>query len=265
MHLSLKTLFVPSRPSGFSLIELSIVLVILGLLVGGVLGGKSLIRASQLRTVATQRSEFSAAAHTFRDKYFYLPGDMPNASQVWGLLAVSLCGITPSENGAEIPTCDGDGHLALLGNQSYEMYRFWQHLSNAGLIPGRWAGVNARPVPSGKVANSSWVIWDYGPVAAATTASSVYMFDGDYTNALILHGSRNLPFMSRPSVMPNEDLWNIDAKIDDGKPGSGRVRVIAATNLTTCTDAANSTDSATANYTFTSTANNCSLIFTGQW
>ena len=68
----------------FSLVELSIVLVILGLLVGGVLSGQSLIRAAQLRSVTTQFANYRAAVFTFRDKYFALPGDMANASAFWG-------------------------------------------------------------------------------------------------------------------------------------------------------------------------------------
>ena len=73
---------------GFSLVELSIVLVILGLLVGGVLTGQSLIRAAELRSVSTEYSRYVASVHTFRDKYFALPGDMTNATQFWGTAAV---------------------------------------------------------------------------------------------------------------------------------------------------------------------------------
>ena len=64
---------------GFSLVELSIVLVILGLLIGGILTGQSLIRAAELRSVTTQYQGYVTAVNTFRDKYFALPGDMPNA------------------------------------------------------------------------------------------------------------------------------------------------------------------------------------------
>ena len=69
---------------GFSLLELSIVLVILGLLAGGVLSGKSLIRAAELRTIGTERDRFRTAMYAFRDKYFMLPGDISNATSFWG-------------------------------------------------------------------------------------------------------------------------------------------------------------------------------------
>ena len=68
----------------FSLVELSIVLVILGLLVGGILTGQSLIRAAELRSVTTEFSQYQTAVMTFRDKYFAIPGDMKNARDFWG-------------------------------------------------------------------------------------------------------------------------------------------------------------------------------------
>lgn len=70
--------------SGFSLVELSIVLVILGLLTGGVLGGRALIRAAELRAITQEKEAFVTAVNTFRAKYNALPGDMRNATQFWG-------------------------------------------------------------------------------------------------------------------------------------------------------------------------------------
>lgn len=58
----------------FSLVELSIVLVILGLLTGGILAGQSLIRAAELRAVSTEYSRYITATQSFRDKYFAVPG-----------------------------------------------------------------------------------------------------------------------------------------------------------------------------------------------
>lgn len=68
---------------GFSLVELSIVLVILGLLTGGILAGQSLIRASELRSVSTELQRYSSAIYSFRDQYMALPGDMLNATSFW--------------------------------------------------------------------------------------------------------------------------------------------------------------------------------------
>jgi prepilin-type N-terminal cleavage/methylation domain-containing protein len=71
----------------FSLVELSIVLVILGLLVGGVLSGQSLIHAAELRAVTTEYQKYMTAVRSFKDKYFASPGDMNNATSLWGVAA----------------------------------------------------------------------------------------------------------------------------------------------------------------------------------
>ncbi len=60
---------IPNPLNAFSLVELSIVLVILGLLVGGVLSGQSLIRAAELRSITEDYARYVTATHTFKDKY----------------------------------------------------------------------------------------------------------------------------------------------------------------------------------------------------
>src|ERR1700728_113591 len=64
---------------GFTLIELSIVLVIIGLIVGGILVGQNLIAAAGVRATITQIEKFNTAANTFYNKFGYLPGDIPAA------------------------------------------------------------------------------------------------------------------------------------------------------------------------------------------
>src|SRR6187399_2125428 len=93
---------------GFSLVELSIVLVILGLLTGGILAGQSLIRAAELRAVSTEYSKFVTAGRSFRDKYFALPGDMANATSFWGT-AVTCPGKVTADARTDARTCNGDG------------------------------------------------------------------------------------------------------------------------------------------------------------
>src|SRR4051812_26321723 len=70
------------KKSGFTLIELSIVLVIIGLITGGILVGKDLIQAAQIRATSSQVTKYSAAVNTFRIKYNALTGDIaePNAT-----------------------------------------------------------------------------------------------------------------------------------------------------------------------------------------
>jgi prepilin-type N-terminal cleavage/methylation domain-containing protein len=65
---------------GFTLVELSIVLVVVGLAIGGVLVGKDLIRAAEYRKFHSQIESYQLASNTFRVKYNAVPGDMPNAT-----------------------------------------------------------------------------------------------------------------------------------------------------------------------------------------
>jgi prepilin-type N-terminal cleavage/methylation domain-containing protein len=126
--------------NGFSLIELSIVLVILGLLTGGVLTGQNLIRAAELRSITTEFQNYQASVMTFRNKYMALPGDMVNATSFWasagGTGADAICFAVES-TGAETCNGNGDGSIGELGAPS-ERYRFWQHLANAGLVQGSY-------------------------------------------------------------------------------------------------------------------------------
>src|ERR1700759_2898335 len=64
---------------GFTLIELSIVLVIIGLIVGGILVGQDLIKAAEVRAQISQIEKYNSAMNTFRAKFAAIPGDMPPA------------------------------------------------------------------------------------------------------------------------------------------------------------------------------------------
>lgn len=121
---------------GFSLVELSVVLVILGLLVGGILAGQSLIHAAELRSINANAQKFITATHAFRDKYMALPGDMPNATAFWGAINATpaTCAATNLYTGNA--TCDGDGN-GLIENFEASKF-FWSQLTLAGLLEGKY-------------------------------------------------------------------------------------------------------------------------------
>ncbi len=115
------------RQSGFTLVEIAIVLVIIGLLLGGVLKGREMITNAKIKRVENDFAGVSAAIYAYQDRYGALPGDDPAASTrfsgTW----------TASDNG------NGNGNIS--GgwnslNNAAESRKVWKHLRGAGLIAG---------------------------------------------------------------------------------------------------------------------------------
>lgn len=241
---------------GFSLVELSIVLVILGLLTGGILAGQSLIRASELRAVTAEHNRYLAAVQSFRDKYFALPGDFSTATKFWG----TASGGCPSGARSGTQTCNGDGNGTMYIHNE-EMYLFWQHLANAGLIEGSYTGYTGPGhaqydanggvnVPRSRLNNANWTVRSIN-ISGAVSG----WFD---TNANIFEvGGKQPNFWNEAVIFKPEELWNIDTKMDDGKPSVGKVNGFP---WESCSNAANSADR-TATYQLGDTAQRCVAVF----
>src|ERR1035437_4035806 len=127
--------------AGFTLIEMSIVLVIIGLIVGAVLAGQSLILQAQMRATMKQIESYKTAVATFRDKYSCLPGDCATATSFWPKdPACTYQNLRPYIAAPNGMTCNGDGNGIIYGYYYNELMLFWQHLSLAGLIQGSFTG-----------------------------------------------------------------------------------------------------------------------------
>ena len=257
----------------FSLVELSIVLVILGLLVGGILAGQSLIRAGELRAVPVEHAKLQTALSAFKDKYFALPGDMANATSFWGAVNTTgtngNCGAPASDTGTGTQTCNGDGNT-FIGTTSattygsayrYELFRLWQHLANAGLIEGSYTGVTGSGgtehyIPgtntlASKIAGAGWAL-SYAPASAGGTSD--FPFEGGTYMQL---GKASATASPNGKAFTPAETWNIDKKMDDGKPGAGRVSIKYWDD---CTLAATK-DDVTGDYDLTQPDVQCALKF----
>lgn len=215
----------PKNHQGFTLLELAIVLIILGLLVGGILAGQSLVRSSELHSVTMDSVKFTSALGAFQDKYSALPGDMNDAQSYWGTAVWNGNGNGQVQNNA-----------ALTSN---EISQFWIHLVSAGMIEGSYvafAGVSpvtpAVNVPRSKMKLTAWNIVGLGIVStaggtsfanAAAPAASTY-YEGSYGNALQIGTGTNALFPG--GFLRSEEAWNIDIKMDDGRPALGIVRTL---------------------------------------
>lgn len=247
----------PRKLKGFTLVELSIVLVILGLLVGGVLAGQSLIRAAELRAVSTEFSRYQAAAHSFRDKYFALPGDMTNATAFWGKDNTNCAAHTGSA--ATPGTCNGNGDGRVPSGT--EQHRFWQQLALSGLIEGSYTGlagggggahcIIGTSCPRSKLSNAGW-----GNDNLASYVGDSAWYRTVYNNLLVVGAQTSTEYPSG-SVFKPEEAWNIDTKMDDGRPAYGS---LLAVRYATCTTSTGNTDMAGV-YRLNDSSTACALTF----
>ncbi|MCC6201390.1 MAG: prepilin-type N-terminal cleavage/methylation domain-containing protein [Gammaproteobacteria bacterium] len=197
--------------SGFTLVEIAIVLVIIGLLLGGILKGQELIVSARVRNIADQNSGVQAAYYGFIDRYRQVPGDWPatNAAQ-------AIPGVTTGGNAS--------GRLdENEGNPWTEALALWEHLSKAGFIQGNYVGGSAAP---------SAAETDKAPRNAFQGFLMLFESD-DYADA----GTRPVRLnLTLGRGIPVNVLRELDVKIDDGLPLSGVLRHALTTGATFSTN-----------------------------
>ncbi|MEJ0009746.1 MAG: prepilin-type N-terminal cleavage/methylation domain-containing protein [Alphaproteobacteria bacterium] len=219
---------------GFTLVELAIVLVIIGLLVGGVLTGADLIKSAQLYAINQGKEDIVAATMTFQNKYGRLPGDWMHATDTFGIAggtgSDATCQNTPTPQGSTA-TCngDGDGHLHTVS----EDLRFYQQLGAAGLIKGSYTGANATlssyinaftagvSLPEARQSGYGYLTtWNNYQAGSTSTFATNYGHYVEYIYApAITSGSANASVFTQTPA----DMARFDAKFDDGLPGTGTV------------------------------------------
>jgi prepilin-type N-terminal cleavage/methylation domain-containing protein len=223
---------------GFTLIELSIVLVVIGLIVGGVLVGQDLIKAAEVRAQISQIEKYNTAVNTFRGKFGAIPGDMniPTAEQ-FGFYVPATC------NGTWPGSRDGNGLIDGWNNVANEASRFagepllfWQDLTTPGLtslIDGSFPNSGAAAIVCGNMAAplSSTEIGEYVPAGKIGRGTYVIVGETNGINYYALEGityiSANGAFSATATVttpIPVLEAYKIDQKIDDGLPTSGNVQ-----------------------------------------
>ena len=134
-----------STEAGFTLVEIAIVLVIIGLLLGGILKGQEMITQAKIKNVINDFNGITVAITSYQDRYRALPGDDKNAAARW-----------TTQNPA---SGDGNGVIAGLYNANdtggtggapaaaAESNLFWQHLRIAGFVPGLTVGTGSGTPP----------------------------------------------------------------------------------------------------------------------
>lgn len=191
------------KQRGFTLVEIAIVLIIIGLLLGGILQGQELIASARVRNIADQNSGVQAAYYGFIDRYRQVPGDWneTNAAQ-------AIPGVTAGGNDS--------GRLDTDGTEWTEPLSLWHQLSLAGFIQGNYIGGTAAPT----AANAN-----LAPRNAFNGFLAMYRSD-DYADAGTPSDRLNLML---GAGVPVDILRELDLKVDDGLPQTGVLRHAVST------------------------------------
>lgn len=223
-----------NRYGGFSLLELSIVLVAIGLLVGGLLVASNLIRSSEVRAIITEIHNYRVAVQNFHTRYDALPGDMDYATRLWGAVNTdpNTCFATATTTGSTA-TCNGNGNGQIRiwdGPGGNEGFRAWQHLSNAGLVGGQFPGISDGSSANREAATVGYNVPESQMKGVGFTLNSfdthtghANWFDGPYKNVMFV-GTQNDDWETHNPFLTPAEALSVDSKEDDGKPSTGVIR-----------------------------------------
>ncbi len=193
------------RQRGYTLLEMAIVVVVIGLLLGGVLTGQQMIRSARVHKLMADVSAYRAAIHSFTERYQTYPGDYENAS-----LHINCSPACLNGNGNKRVERNA---VPVGGSQVHEELLVWSHLSGAGFISGQFVAAPGGTIPtlSNSPVNISQRYWQF-------------VFDAVFGSTPGTPARHNL---KTGNQIPVSFLQEIDTKIDDGMPNAGFFRFSA--------------------------------------
>lgn len=216
------------KRAGFTLIEIAIVLVIIGLILGGILQGQELITSARVRSLADQTNNITVAWFAFQDRYRGVPGDYVNAS---------------TQIQAGLQNGDGNGNI----DTDQERGQIWAHLGAAGILAGQYDGA---------------------PTAATYNCPAATCPQNAFNRGFLItrdNQALNNPVATNElwsgNQIPALILAEMDRKIDDGQANSGRMQLgqggagWAAANSALCLDGAGT------GYAVLADPGDCAVVF----
>lgn len=216
---------------GFTLVEMAIVLVIIGLIVGGILKGQEIVNNGRVKTQVAQVDAVKAAVNTFVDRFNFFPGDFSNASGIFGL-DTSFNGNGDGVIGAGATgTQDTATTDASSSSVPKEMELVWSQLQAANLIssvPAESTWTAGTQYYEGKLPTAYlWFgDWQWGTSGTGTVTNKMVMLSG-------AKGTSGTAAKPAPGARMSDAL-SIDTKYDDSLPDSGQILAGTASNATNC-------------------------------
>lgn len=200
------------KQAGFTLVEIAIVLVVIGLMLGGVLKGQELISSAKAKNLANDFRTTSTLVYGYQDRFRSSPGDQTQAQldTAFGTGTASACtpaadGVCRNNNGR----IDGDWNAATV---AAETHVFWQHVRLANLASGSTNTADANYLP--RNADGGLIGIESGIDATGAAAP-------------MIAGMRGAYFVCSNNIL-GRYAKQIDSTLDDGDTGSGSVRAIPA-------------------------------------
>jgi len=186
-----------STEAGFTLVEIAIVLVIIGLLLGGILKGQEMITQAKIKNIINDFNGVTVAVTSYQDRYRAIPGDDLNASARWTTQAPAsgngngvIAGLYNAPPGAAAPASAAESNL------------FWQHLRIAGFVPGLTTGAGSGTQPTNAAGGM------IGVESGTPGANGL-----GFTSLIVCFAN-----------LPEKVASAVDGQMDDSNPASGQVR-----------------------------------------
>ncbi len=223
--------------AGFTLVELAIVMIIIGLLIGGILKGQELIQNAQVTATASQIKAYEAALTTFRDSYNAVPGDIRNPTNRLPNCTAAPCNVD-SGVGAGGNNRITETPAAAAANGT-EATRFWIHLAAADLIGGvdytSTAVTWGAALPAAEIGGGFTVGWA-GAIADLAGAAPTTINSGHYLSLRNAGATAVAGSNANAAIRPTQAA-RIDRKIDDGVANSGSVLAAGSNAAAGCFNA----------------------------
>lgn len=215
------------KKKGFTLVEMAIVLIVIGLLAGAVLVGRTLLGSTRVQTLVKDVQQYQIMIRDFKETYGYFPGDLPNAYATFNIATLGGC-TNNIKTGAPFAHdgCNGDGNGMISYTTPAEGDLVFMHLGMSGISKKKYENFQT---------SGFYVIGKNVP--AAPWDGSFYRVDGGdgatvaYVFSLTRLDPFNPSFVSdqtgastfNQKVMTPGDAYKIDTKMDDGNPSTGMV------------------------------------------